>query len=87
MRLSCQSSILNYYNACPLSDEKAEAIIDATAKSAKTRGLVTSFALVEADNAVQIAADFGIKKYPSSVLVVCHRGCFSKMCEYNLYST
>ena len=54
----------------PLSDKNTEAIIDATAKSAKTRGLMTSFALVEAENAVKIAEEFGIKRFPSSLLVV-----------------
>ena len=86
LRLSSLSSwLLLNCTLLPLSDKNTEAIIDATAKSAKARGLVTSFALVEAENAVKITEEFGIKRFPSSLLVVClHVHIHSaETCQYN----
>ena len=47
-----------------------KAIVEAAATSAKTRGLVTSFVLVEADADIQPFSNFGVTKFPSLILVV-----------------
>ena len=52
------------------SDKNTKSIIEITAKSAKTRGLITQFALITAETAVKTVEQFNIKKYPSLIHMV-----------------